>query len=86
MNVFCFFNHKIKGSSIFWYILRTVTKLLWYLFQKKKGGKGPVLSMGKAGNSSNQRLDPLPNSPLHDGSLNRTKPLPQPNFTKKFVK
>ncbi|XP_059154210.1 protein FAM184A-like [Physella acuta] len=29
-----------------------------------------------------QRLDPLPGSPLHDGKLNPTKPLPQPNFTK----
>lgn len=38
-------------------------------------------------NSHSQRLVPLPNSPIHDSSLNPTKPLPQPGgFSKKFVK
>ena len=35
-------------------------------------------------NSSHQRLDPLPNSPLHNENLNPSRPLP--SFTKKFVK
>ncbi|ESO96978.1 hypothetical protein LOTGIDRAFT_231741 [Lottia gigantea] len=31
-----------------------------------------------------QRLDPIPNSPLHDGNLNPSRPLPP--FNKKFIK
>ena len=61
--------------------------------QKKKGDKGaptkhlsaPSLGAGAIGGQ--QRLEPLPNSPLHDSALNPTKPLPQPGgFSKKFVK
>ncbi|RUS81521.1 hypothetical protein EGW08_010691 [Elysia chlorotica] len=54
---------------------------------KKKGEKGklPSLAHSNGLNSSHQRLDPLPGSPLHDNRLNPTKPLPQPAFTKKFV-
>ncbi|CAL1533031.1 unnamed protein product [Lymnaea stagnalis] len=53
-------------------------------FQKpKKKGDKPT---GSGSNGVNPRLEPLPGSPLHDGKLNPSKPLPQPNFTKKFVR
>ncbi|XP_076435119.1 protein FAM184A-like [Babylonia areolata] len=61
---------------------------------RKKGDKGPPSKHMSAPSlasssttSSQQRLDPLPNSPLHDNNLNPSKPLPQPaGFSKKFVK
>ena len=65
----------------------TINCIFCLSYQKKgRAEKGPVLSMGKSGSDSRQRLDPLPNSPLHDSKLNPSRPLPQPNFTKKFVK
>ncbi|KAL8578500.1 hypothetical protein ACOMHN_028772 [Nucella lapillus] len=60
---------------------------------RKKGEKGQptkrlsLPSLAQGGVGSQQRLDPLPNSPFHDNNLNPTKPLPQPaGFSKKFVK
>ncbi|KAK7508630.1 hypothetical protein BaRGS_00000196 [Batillaria attramentaria] len=57
---------------------------------KKKGEKVPLKHASAPSLNAHipaQRLDPLPNSPIHDGNLNPTKPLPQPGgFTKKFVK
>ncbi|BFY98899.1 hypothetical protein BsWGS_01938 [Bradybaena similaris] len=62
-----------------------------FLKPKKKGDKpgklpaGSSSTMGSGSSSGHQRLDPLPGSPLHDGLLNPTKPLPQPSFTKKVA-
>nr|KAG5714215.1 hypothetical protein BaRGS_018432 [Batillaria attramentaria] len=57
---------------------------------KKKGEKVPLKHASAPSLNAHipaQRLDPLPNSPIHDGNLNPTKPLPQPGgFAKKFVK
>ncbi|XP_064602582.1 protein FAM184A-like [Liolophura sinensis] len=54
---------------------------------KKKGSSGKFISAPNLNAwSSANRLDPLPNSPLHDEKLNPTRPLPQPNFAKKFVR
>ncbi|XP_050395937.1 protein FAM184A [Patella vulgata] len=50
----------------------------------KKGDKAPLKHSSAP--TLSQRLDPLPNSPLHDAKLNPTKPLPLPSFNKKFVK
>lgn len=60
---------------------------LVFLFQKRKGDKNPAKhSSAPSLSGNNQRLDPLPGSPLHDERLNPAKPLPQPAFTKKFVR
>lgn len=52
----------------------------------KKGDKNLPMkhSSSPSLNSSHQRLDPLPNSPIHNENLNPSRPLP--SFTKKFVK
>ena len=49
----------------------------------KEKGAATKFSSSPALNSANNRLDPLPNSPVHDGSFNNAKPLPP---MKKFVK
>ncbi|XP_046334607.2 protein FAM184A-like isoform X1 [Haliotis rufescens] len=55
--------------------------------KKRKGDKNPAKhSSAPSLSGNNQRLDPLPGSPLHDERLNPAKPLPQPAFTKKFVR
>lgn len=59
---------------------------------KKKGDVGKGTTKHSSAPSLNaigghQRLEPLPGSPMHDNTLNPTKPLPQPGgFSKKFVK
>ncbi|XP_046548334.1 protein FAM184A-like isoform X2 [Haliotis rubra] len=55
--------------------------------KKRKGDKNPAKhSSAPSLSGNNQRLDPLPGSPLHDERLNPVRPLPQPAFTKKFVR
>ncbi|CAG5133902.1 unnamed protein product, partial [Candidula unifasciata] len=62
-----------------------------FLKPRKKGDKpgkppaGASSAMGSGSSSGHQRLEPLPGSPLHDGLLNPTKPLPLPGFTKKVA-
>ncbi|XP_005389185.2 PREDICTED: protein FAM184A isoform X4 [Chinchilla lanigera] len=57
--------------------------------QKKKNDKSPTnrfvsvpnlsaLESGGVGNGHPNRLDPIPNSPVHDVAFNSSKPLPQP--------
>nr|XP_020755353.1 protein FAM184A isoform X2 [Odocoileus virginianus texanus] len=57
--------------------------------QKKKNDKSPTnrfvsvpnlsaLESGGVGNGHPNRLDPIPNSPVHDIEFNNSKPLPQP--------
>ncbi|KFO24447.1 Protein FAM184A [Fukomys damarensis] len=57
--------------------------------QKKKNDKSPTnrfvsvpnlsaLESGGVGNGHPNRLDPIPNSPVHDVEFNSSKPLPQP--------
>ncbi|XP_043746296.1 protein FAM184A isoform X4 [Cervus elaphus] len=57
--------------------------------QKKKNDKSPTnrfvsvpnlsaLESGGVGNGHPNRLDPIPNSPIHDIEFNNSKPLPQP--------
>uniref|UniRef100_A0A8B9X318 Family with sequence similarity 184 member A n=1 Tax=Bos mutus grunniens TaxID=30521 RepID=A0A8B9X318_BOSMU len=59
------------------------------LMQKKKNDKSPTnrfvsvpnlsaLESGGVGNGHPNRLDPIPNSPVHDIEFNSSKPLPQP--------
>ncbi|KAM4865914.1 protein FAM184A isoform 3-T4 [Thomomys bottae] len=59
------------------------------LIQKKKNDKASTnrfvsvpnlsaLESGVVGNGHPNRLDPIPNSPVHDIELNSSKPLPQP--------
>ncbi|XP_009450181.2 protein FAM184A isoform X3 [Pan troglodytes] len=59
------------------------------LIQKKKNDKSPTnrfvsvpnlsaLESGGVGNGHPNRLDPIPNSPVHDTEFNSSKPLPQP--------
>uniref|UniRef100_A0A8C2VAG5 Family with sequence similarity 184 member A n=1 Tax=Chinchilla lanigera TaxID=34839 RepID=A0A8C2VAG5_CHILA len=59
------------------------------LIQKKKNDKSPTnrfvsvpnlsaLESGGVGNGHPNRLDPIPNSPVHDVAFNSSKPLPQP--------
>uniref|UniRef100_A0A286XCA7 Family with sequence similarity 184 member A n=1 Tax=Cavia porcellus TaxID=10141 RepID=A0A286XCA7_CAVPO len=59
------------------------------LIQKKKNDKSPTnrfvsvpnlsaLESGGVGNGHPNRLDPIPNSPVHDVVFNSSKPLPQP--------
>ncbi|XP_006778488.1 PREDICTED: protein FAM184A isoform X7 [Myotis davidii] len=59
------------------------------LIQKKKNDKSPTnrfvsvpnlsaLESGGVGNGHPNRLDPIPNSPVHDTEFNSNKPLPQP--------
>ncbi|XP_036173837.1 protein FAM184A isoform X6 [Myotis myotis] len=59
------------------------------LIQKKKNDKSPTnrfvsvpnlsaLESGGVGNGHPNRLDPIPNSPVHDIEFNSNKPLPQP--------
>lgn len=50
----------------------------------KKGEKPPVSKHSSQPSLGTNRLDPLPNSPMHHEALNPSKPLP--SFTKKFVK
>ncbi|PVD39428.1 hypothetical protein C0Q70_02058 [Pomacea canaliculata] len=57
------------------------------LKNKKKGAEGvPAKYLSAPSLGAPTRLDPLPGSPMHDSILNPTKPLPQPAFTKKFVR
>ncbi|KAL5022301.1 hypothetical protein ScPMuIL_001456 [Solemya velum] len=56
--------------------------------KNRRGEKSPMkhVSAPNLNAFSSQRLDPLPGSPLHDERLNPSRPLPAPNFTKKFIK
>ncbi|XP_041368165.1 protein FAM184A-like [Gigantopelta aegis] len=57
--------------------------------KKKRGDKTPKKHFSAPSLNTGgfpQRLDPLPGSPLHDERFNPTKPLPQPVFSKKFIK
>ncbi|XP_009997391.1 PREDICTED: protein FAM184A isoform X2 [Chaetura pelagica] len=64
-------------------------QLIKKLIQKKKNDKSTnrfvsvpnlsaVESSGVVGNGHPNRLDPIPNSPIHDIEFNSSKPLPQP--------
>ena len=63
--------------------------VLFLMQQKKKNDKSPTnrfvivpnlsaLESGGVGNGHPNRLDPIPNSPVHDIEFNNSKPLPQP--------
>ena len=63
--------------------------VLFLMQQKKKNDKSPTnrfvsvpnlsaLESGGVGNGHPNRLDPIPNSPVHDTEFNSSKPLPQP--------
>ncbi|XP_045428846.1 protein FAM184A isoform X3 [Pipistrellus kuhlii] len=73
-------NPLAKGSS---------SHVLFLMQQKKKNDKSPTnrfvsvpnlsaLESGGVGNGHPNRLDPIPNSPVHDIEFNSSKPLPQP--------
>ena len=49
----------------------------------REKGLAAKFSSSPAVGSANNRLDPLPNSPVHDNGFNTAKPLPP---MKKFVK
>ncbi|XP_060076587.1 protein FAM184A-like [Ylistrum balloti] len=53
----------------------------------EKGGHHNLPSKHTSSAPSLNRLDPIPNSPIHNANLNPSKPLgPTPAFTKKFVR
>ncbi|XP_016054205.1 PREDICTED: protein FAM184A isoform X3 [Miniopterus natalensis] len=73
-------NPLIKGLS---------SRVLFLMQQKKKNDKSPTnrfvsvpnlsaLESGGVGNGHPNRLDPIPNFPIHDIEFNSSKPLPQP--------
>ncbi|XP_059556180.1 protein FAM184A isoform X3 [Myotis daubentonii] len=75
--------NKVFNSSPTVGVINPLTK------QKKKNDKSPTnrfvsvpnlsaLESGGVGNGHPNRLDPIPNSPVHDTELNSNKPLPQP--------
>ncbi|XP_006778487.1 PREDICTED: protein FAM184A isoform X5 [Myotis davidii] len=75
--------NKVFNSSPTVGVINPLTK------QKKKNDKSPTnrfvsvpnlsaLESGGVGNGHPNRLDPIPNSPVHDTEFNSNKPLPQP--------
>ncbi|XP_035152483.2 protein FAM184A isoform X4 [Callithrix jacchus] len=75
--------NKMFNSSPTVGVINPLTK------QKKKNDKSPTnrfvsvpnlsaLESGGVGNGHPNRLDPIPNSPVHDIEFNSSKPLPQP--------
>ncbi|XP_053447416.1 protein FAM184A isoform X2 [Nycticebus coucang] len=75
--------NKVFNSSPTVGVINPLTK------QKKKNDKSPTnrfvsvpnlsaLESGGVGNGHPNRLDPIPNSPVHDIEFNSSKPLPQP--------
>ncbi|EHB15501.1 Protein FAM184A, partial [Heterocephalus glaber] len=75
--------NKVFNSSPTVGVINPLTK------QKKKNDKSPTnrfvsvpnlsaLESGGVGNGHPNRLDPIPNSPVHDVEFNSSKPLPQP--------
>ncbi|XP_022411079.1 protein FAM184A isoform X10 [Delphinapterus leucas] len=75
--------NKVFNSSPTVGVINPLTK------QKKKNNKSPAnrfvsvpnlsaLESGGVGNGHPNRLDPIPNSPVHDIEFNSSKPLPQP--------
>ncbi|XP_006839947.1 PREDICTED: protein FAM184A isoform X2 [Chrysochloris asiatica] len=75
--------NKVFNSSPIVGVINPLTK------QKKKNDKSPTnrfvsvpnlsaLESGGMGNGHPNRLDPIPNSPVHDIEFNSSKPLPQP--------
>uniref|UniRef100_A0A8C5VIQ9 Family with sequence similarity 184 member A n=1 Tax=Microcebus murinus TaxID=30608 RepID=A0A8C5VIQ9_MICMU len=75
--------NKVFNSSPTVGVINPLTK------QKKKNDKSPTnrfvsvpnlsaLESGGVGNGHPNRLDPIPNSPIHDIEFNSSKPLPQP--------
>nr|XP_012998908.1 protein FAM184A isoform X4 [Cavia porcellus] len=75
--------NKVFNSSPTVGVINPLTK------QKKKNDKSPTnrfvsvpnlsaLESGGVGNGHPNRLDPIPNSPVHDVVFNSSKPLPQP--------
>uniref|UniRef100_A0A8C9ADK5 Family with sequence similarity 184 member A n=1 Tax=Prolemur simus TaxID=1328070 RepID=A0A8C9ADK5_PROSS len=75
--------NKVFNSSPTVGVINPLTK------QKKKNDKSPTnrfvsvpnlsaLESGGVGNGHPNRLDPIPNSPVHDTEFNSSKPLPQP--------
>ncbi|XP_007454969.1 PREDICTED: protein FAM184A isoform X2 [Lipotes vexillifer] len=75
--------NKVFNSSPTVGVINPLTK------QKKKNNKSPTnrfvsvpnlsaLESGGVGNGHPNRLDPIPNSPVHDIEFNSSKPLPQP--------
>ncbi|KAK1337987.1 hypothetical protein QTO34_001091 [Cnephaeus nilssonii] len=75
--------NKVFNSSPTVGVINPLTK------QKKKNDKSPTnrfvsapnlsaLESGGVGNGHPNRLDPIPNSPVHDIEFNSNKPLPQP--------
>ncbi|KAM8790228.1 protein FAM184A [Rhynchonycteris naso] len=75
------FNKVFKSPTVG--VINPLTK------QKKKNDKSPTnrvvsvpnlsaLESGGVGNGHPNRLDPIPNSPVHDVEFNSSKPLPQP--------
>ncbi|XP_006750919.1 protein FAM184A-like, partial [Leptonychotes weddellii] len=75
--------NKVFNSSPTVGVVNPLTK------QKKKNDKSPTnrfvsvpnlsaLESGGVGNGHPNRLDPIPNSPVHDIEFNSSKPLPQP--------
>lgn len=86
-------NTRKKNSSICrfpqlsWY-KKPSLYLLFLMQQKKKNDKSTnrfvsvpnlsALESSGVGNGHPNRLDPIPNSPIHDIEFNSSKPLPQP--------
>uniref|UniRef100_A0A8D1J8T8 Family with sequence similarity 184 member A n=1 Tax=Sus scrofa TaxID=9823 RepID=A0A8D1J8T8_PIG len=79
--------NKVFNSSPTVGVINPLTK------QKKKNDKSPTnrfvsvpnlsaLESGGVGNGHPNRLDPIPNSPVHDIEFNSSKPLPQPVLPK----
>lgn len=77
---FCSVNSEMKLNNLWWKSISDVVHS-----QKPKKGEKPAVSKHSSQPSlGTNRLDPLPNSPMHHEALNPSKPLP--SFTKKFVK
>nr|XP_012377649.2 protein FAM184A isoform X6 [Dasypus novemcinctus] len=86
--------NKLFNSSPNVGVINPLTKglsshVLFLMQQKKKNDKSPTnrfvsvpnlsaLESGGVGNGHPNRLDPIPNSPVHDIEFNSSKPLPQP--------
>ncbi|XP_078226118.1 protein FAM184A isoform X8 [Callithrix jacchus] len=86
--------NKMFNSSPTVGVINPLTKglsshVLFLMQQKKKNDKSPTnrfvsvpnlsaLESGGVGNGHPNRLDPIPNSPVHDIEFNSSKPLPQP--------
>ncbi|XP_019484875.1 PREDICTED: protein FAM184A [Hipposideros armiger] len=86
--------NKVFNSSPTVGVINPLTKglsshVLFLMQQKKKNDKSPTsrfvsvpnlsaLESGGVGNGHPNRLDPIPNSPVHDIEFNSSKPLPQP--------